>query len=325
MMDKAIINFPQQFKFEPIIVGDWRLVKYQSYIVCGMGGSHLAADVLKLLRPELNLVIHSDYGLPPVTSEVLKNSLVIISSYSGNTEEAIDGFKAAQAQKLKVAVMAVGGQLIELAKENKVAYVELPDDGIQPRSALGFSLRALLKIINDEELLADTLKLSEQLNPAELQNQGQELAEQTKEMAPVIYASARNYALAYNWKIKLNETGKIPAFYNLLPELNHNEMNGFDYNENSQDLAKKFVFIMLKDGQDNARIIKRMEVLTNLLTRRELPVLTVELKGENKLEAIFNNLLLADWLAYYTALQYGTDPEPVPMVEEFKKLMANGS
>lgn len=324
MMDKAIINFPEQFKFEPVITGDWRPVKYQNYIVCGMGGSHLAADVLKLLRPELNFIIHSDYGLPRVASEALKNSLVIISSYSGNTEEAIDGFRAAQALKLDLVVVAIGGQLIELAEEHKIPYVKLPDTGIQPRSALGFSLRALLKIIGDEELLALTAKLSEQLKPLALQSSGQELAEQCQQLVPVIYAARRNYALAYNWKIKLNETGKVPAFYNLLPELNHNEMNGFDYNELSQDLAQKFIFIMLKDRQDEARIAKRLEVLTDLLTQRELPVMAIEPKGDSQLETIFNSLLLADWLAYYTALQYEADPEAVPMVEEFKKLLANG-
>ncbi len=325
MMDKAIINFPEQFKFEPVITGDWQPGKYQNYIVCGMGGSHLAADVLKLLRPELNFIIHSDYGLPPATSEALKNSLVIISSYSGNTEEAIDGFRAAQALKLDLVVVAVGGQLIELAKEHRVPYIELPDTGIQPRSALGFSLRALLKIIGDEELLILSTKLSEQLKPLTLQSTGQELAEQCQQLVPVIYASRRNYALAYNWKIKLNETGKIPAFYNLLPELSHNEMNGFDYNEQSQGLARKFVFIMLKDKQDEPRVIKRMGVLTDLLTQRELPVIAIEPKGDSQLETIFNSLLLADWLAYYTALLYEADPEPVPMVEEFKKLMAKRS
>lgn len=322
MMDKAIINFPEQFKFEPVVMGDWQPGKYQNYIVCGMGGSHLAADVLKLLRPELNLIIHSDYGLPRLGGEVLKNSLIIVSSYSGNTDEAIDGFRAAQALKLKVAAMATGGQLIELAKEYKVPYVELPATGIQPRSALGFSLRALLKIIGDDELLSLTAKLSEQLKPLDLQSVGQELAEQCQGLVPVVYAARRNYALAYNWKIKLNETGKIPAFYNLLPELNHNEMNGFDYNEQNQDLAKRFIFIMLKDKQDEARVIKRMEVLTDLLTQRELPVVAIEPKGDSQLEIIFNSLLLADWLAYYTALQYEAEPEPVPMVEEFKKLMA---
>jgi glucose/mannose-6-phosphate isomerase len=155
-----------------------------------------------------------------------------------------------------------------------------------------------------------------------------------KNYVPVIYASNHNSSLAEIWKIKLNETGKIPAFYNVLPELNHNEMTSFDVSDSTAELSNKFYFIILKDMGDNPKILKRMQVLEKLYEDRNLKVETIEIpahnafsiadaggKNENVWHKIFSSLLLADWTAYYTALEYGLEPEQVPMVEEFKKLI----
>ncbi|MBI2506768.1 MAG: bifunctional phosphoglucose/phosphomannose isomerase, partial [Candidatus Colwellbacteria bacterium] len=138
---------------------------------------------------------------------------------------------------------------------------------------------------------------------------------------PIIYSSRRNIALAYNWKIKFNETGKAPAFYNTFPELNHNEMTGFDVQETTRELSDKMFFIFLKDEDDHPKITKRMEVLERLYRDRKLSVAVVSLEGNSKMEKIFNSLTLADWTAYYTAKRYNVEPEQVPMVEEFKKLL----
>ncbi|MFA5937162.1 MAG: SIS domain-containing protein, partial [Candidatus Paceibacterota bacterium] len=150
---------------------------------------------------------------------------------------------------------------------------------------------------------------------------GKTLAQKIKNYVPIVYASSRNLSLVYNWKIKLNETGKIPAFYNVLPELNHNEMTGFDVKDSTEELSNKFYFLILKDKEDNSKILKRIDVLEKLYKDRNLEVETIEIKGENIWEKIFSSLLLADWTAYYTALEYKQDPEQVPMVEEFKKLI----
>jgi len=151
-----------------------------------------------------------------------------------------------------------------------------------------------------------------------------------KNYIPVVYASNYNLSLAYNWKIKLNETGKVPAFYNVFPELNHNEMTGFSAGGGSafggddsvKKLCDKFYFIILKDTENNPKILKRMEVLEKLYKERNLRVEAIELKGKDTWHKIFSSLILADWVAYYTALEYGLEPEQVPMVEEFKKLIS---
>jgi len=320
-MYEAIKNFNKQFLYEPKIENGEILKEKSSFIVVGMGGSALAAKLLKTWKPGLDMIIRTDYGLPDLPLKELKNKLIILSSYSGNTEEVIDAFQKAKENNLNIAVIATGGKLLSLAIENNIPYVKLPDTGIQPRSALGFSLKAFLKLIGEEDELKKVSVLATTLNPADFEKDGKILAEKMKNHVPIIYASSRNSSLAYNWKIKLNETGKIPAFYNVFPELNHNEMNSFDVNDSTRELCGKFYFIFLKDMEDNPKILKRMEVLEKLYKNSNLPVETIELKEKDFWLKIFSSLILADWVAYYTALQYGLEPEQIPFAEKFKKLV----
>jgi len=320
-MKNAILDFPKQFSFEPVVENKRFLKKKKRLIVAGMGGSHLAADLLKIFRPELDLTIHHDYSLPSLPKNTYKDYLLIASSYSGNTEETLDALHEARKLKMACTVIAVGGKLLEIAKKEKLAYIQLPHTGIQPRSALGYSFRAMLKLIGDEAGLRESAKLTTALKAKSLEVSGREIAGVLRDHVPVIYSSLKNYPIAYNWKIKLNETGKIPAFANTFPELNHNEMTGFDVQETSRHLSDKFIFVLLKDSTDHPRIAKRMNILEGLYRGRNLPVKPIFLSGKNVLEKTFSALLLADWTAFYTASNYGLDPEQVPMVEEFKKLM----
>jgi len=278
----------------------------------------LAAGLLKTIsRVALDIVIHKDYGLP----DVVEDRLLILSSYSGNTEEVVSAFEKGVENNLPIAVISTGGRLIELAKENSLPYIQIPDTGIQPRNALGYSLRALLKATGEEEILKETNELAATLDPSEYEVQGKALAEKLKDKVPVIYSSARNEALAYNWKIKFNETGKIPAFYNIFPELNHNEMTGFDVKDSTKELSQNFHFVILRDADDDPRVLKRMKVLEQMYRDRGLSVDVVGIEGGDKYHKVFTSLLMADWTAYYTAQMYDLDAGQVPMIEEFKRLI----
>lgn len=320
-MREAILNFNKQFEFEPVIENAKKL-QLNKFIVGGMGGSHLAADLLKIWRPELDLIIHSDYGLPAISDEELKSRLYIASSYSGNTEEVIEGLTQALAKGMPVLIISVGGKIIETAKAKTLPYILLPNTKIQPRAATGYSFLALLKAMGEEEALKVAQQISKTLDPKKLESQGKEIAEKLHGFVPIIYASAKNTAIAQNWKIKFNENGKIPAFYNVLPELNHNEMTGFDAQGKTRPLSEKFYFIFLEDKSDHPQIQKRMRVLQKLYSDRGLRVQTIDISNEDIFLKIFSSLILGDWASYYAALKYGIDPEPVPMVEEFKKLIA---
>ncbi|MFY9457754.1 MAG: bifunctional phosphoglucose/phosphomannose isomerase [Candidatus Spechtbacterales bacterium] len=321
-MYEAIKNFPKQFEYEPRIENGENLKRRAIFIVAGMGGSHLAGDIVQAWSPSLDVIVHSDYGISRYPKSVLANALIIASSYSGNTEETISAFREARDRGLDIIVISTGGKLIELAKEQSVPYIEMPDTGIQPRSALGFSFAALLKAIGEEEALAQLRNLATLLDPEAYEDAGRAFAEKLKGKVPVIYSSRANQAIAYNWKIKFNETGKIPAFYNVFPELNHNEMTGFDVKDATKKLSESFYFFILRDTEDHPSVIKGIKILERLYKDRGLSVEVLDIEGQGKLHKIFSSLILADWIAYYTAEQYGLESEQVPMVEEFKKLIA---
>src|SRR3989338_7270101 len=321
-MREAILNFNKQFEFEPQVENADRLAVKQAFIVAGMGGSHLAADIIQTIDPSMHVIVDSDYDISLLPEDVLKNSLAIASSYSGNTEETVSALNQAIAMGLDSAAISVGGKIAEIAKEREIPYIRVPDTGIQPRSALGFSVKAMLKMTGREDLLQELSGLASSLSPSDLEDEGKKLAETLKGKVPVIYSSATNKSIAYNWKIKFNETGKIPAFYNVVPELNHNEMTGFDAKESSAKLSENFHFIFLKDDSDHPQNLKRMEVMEKLYADRGFPVSVLELRGSSKIEKIFSSLVLADWAAYHTAEIYGLESEQVPMVEEFKKLVS---
>ncbi|PIQ68643.1 MAG: hypothetical protein COV91_03055 [Candidatus Taylorbacteria bacterium CG11_big_fil_rev_8_21_14_0_20_46_11] len=320
-MEEAIKQFHTQFEWKPVVTNAEKLRPVKKYIVGGMGGSHLAADLLRAYKPQIDVSVFSDYGIPELSSARLKDSLLIASSFSGNTEEAVDFAEQALAKGLPLAVIAKGGKLLEFAQKNMLPYVELPPTKVQPRSGLGFQMLALVAILRDETLLSELAELASVLQPSELEGRGEELAVSLRGEIPVLYSSTRNQAIAYNWKIKFNETGKIPAFYNVFPELNHNEMTGFDVIETTEGLSRKLHFIFLTDSADHPQNQKRMQVTKKLYEARGLSVTEVPFEGGSALQKMFNSLLVADWTAVHLSKIYGTEADQVPMVEEFKKLI----
>ena len=175
-MEEAIKNFAKQFAWKPEIQNAEAFRPAKRLVVAGMGGSHLAADLLSAYNPRLDVYVHRDYGLPPLSDERLSDSLLVASSYSGNTEETIDFAEEAHAKKFNVVAVAVGGKLIDFAKKNNLPYILIPDTGIQPRSALGFSITALAKFFGNTTMLAALSKLSKVLNPETLRAEGEKLA-----------------------------------------------------------------------------------------------------------------------------------------------------
>lgn len=320
--DESIINFHKQLLYEPVIVNAGALKRKKRFVVCGMGGSHLAADLIKAWNPELPITVWSNYGLPLLGMKELKSSLVVISSYSGNTEETLDALETALRKKLSVAIVTVGGKLLARAKDHKLPYVLLPNLGLQPRMATGLMIKALLALSGEKKALSEIFNLGCRLRSVDYMKHGEMLAKKLFRKVPIIYSSARNVALAYYWKIKFNETGKIPTFYNVFPELNHNEMTGFDVRHSTWELSKNVHFVFLKDGEDHPRIEKRMAISAQLLAKRNFKVEIVSLHGKTRWEKILYGITLSDWIAYTLARGYGVDPEQVVMVEEFKNRMA---
>src|SRR3990167_9637686 len=306
----AIKGFGKQFEYEPELVNGDKLGKYERFIFVGMGGSALGPDLLRISNPELDILIHRDYGLPDLPDKVLQNSLIVLNSYSGNTEEVLDAFKLALGKGLSVVAVSVGGKLLELARQNSFPYVKMPDWGLEPRLALGLNLRALLKVLGQDEVL-DTIP---KIRMEDFEKKGKKLADKLRGFVPIIYSSRKNGPIAYAWKVKINETAKKPSFSNVFPELNHNEMAGFHVNDVSKLLSQNFHFVFLRDETDSPKILKRMEITTTLFQSQNLKVEIIELTGNNVFTKIFSSLQLADWVSYHIAKEYGIDPADISTI-----------
>lgn len=327
-MRQIILDFPKQFKVGVKAAENIKIKgNFEKILVCGMGGSSLPAEILKMYleyaKINIPLLIHRDYSLPFQAS---KKDLVFAISYSGNTEETLSAFQEALKRKLKLVAITSGGKLAKIAQENKVPLVLIPG-GIPPRMALGYLVGSLFEVLINLQILPkitqELLDLETKLSPQRLEKNGKNLAKKLKNKIPLIYASTINFPLAKIWKIKFNENSKVPAFANCFPELNHNEMVGFSQLEKVGRKIQNFYLLILKDKNDHPRVLKRMELTSKILKKRGLKVESIYLQKENFFQKIFSNILLADWTSYYLALNYRVDPIPVKIVEEFKKLMEN--
>lgn len=138
---------------------------------------------------------------------------------------------------------------------------------------------------------------------------------------PLIWSSARNLPVAYIWKVKFNETSKIPAFCNNFPELNHNEFTGFDVVDSTRSVTGNFHVIMLEDPKDHPRVQRRMALTRDMLQERQIPVDTVTMRGEH-FEKLFSTALMGDWVALGLAKYYGVPNPETPLIAEFKKRIA---
>lgn len=321
---QVILGFPKQFKkaleFSSGIKAEG---EFNKIIVCGMGGSALPADVVKTYLESKNInlpiMICRTYCLPSLAT---KKSLILASSYSGNTEETLACYNEAKAQGFKIIGLARGGKLENLCLKDKTPFIKYPDDGktFQPRYALGYAFTAILSILANHGLIPNVNKdvenLASKLTPEKFENQGKEIAEKLVGAIPIFYSSDKfGESVARIIKIKINENSKTQAFYNVFPELNHNEMVGFT------NLQGKYHIIIFKDKDDHERIQKRIKITSEILKAQGLPVSVLEMRGETILEKMFSTILLGDWISYYLALALHQDPTPVKMVEDFKKKM----
>lgn len=321
-LEDIIKNFPKQLEYQSEIQNTGGFKKRDKFIVCGMGGSNLAAGIIKSWEPKLDIIIHRDYGLPAMEETRLKDYLIIASSYSGNTEETISAFQEALARKLSLIVIVAGGKLLELAQEHKTPYIQMPHIGNSPRFAIGYSIIATLKAMNEERIINNINGEVGSLNPDDYKQTGKELVEKLQNKIPLIYSSGPNAGLARYWKISFNETAKLPAFYNFLPELNHNEMAGFSSKIFEGKLNHKFAFVFLNDPDDEPQIQKRMSATQKIFKDRGFTVLKTDVTGPSLWYKSFTSILTAMWTSYYLTQYYGVDPEDISMIENFKKPLA---
>lgn len=297
-------------------------------VIAGMGGSALAALLVKSwLGKELKVpfeVVRS-YDLP---AYVGANTLVVASSYSGNTEETISALAEARARSAQLAIIASGGKMKQIAGETGAAHVVLPGS-IQPRMAVLYNLRALVKLLvhfgvvspeRFEEIAASTnwLHSETQAWGSDVtidKNLAKQLALHAVGKTPIFYASNLFVPVAYKWKISWNENAKNVAFWNELPEFNHNEFIGWS----SHPVEKPFAVFDLLSSFDHEQIKKRFEISDRLLSGKRPKAYEVPMVGDTILKQMLWGSVLADFASIYVAILNGVDPTPVELVERLKK------
>jgi glucose/mannose-6-phosphate isomerase len=328
----GILNAPNQFNEGLKIAGSTKVDgSFNSVTISGMGGSALPANLLRTYCNSLfkkhpsympfEIYINRYYSLPP---EAHDNSLNIIASYSGNTEETVSSLEEVQKYNLKFVGMSCGGKIEELCKKYNAPHIKLPKPtpNFQPRMGTGYFFGAMLKLLINQGLIPDIenefLSLTERLTKQthEFEKKGLELAKKIRGKTAVIYSSPKYKPVAMIWKIKLNENAKTPAFWNFFPEVNHNEMVGYT---NPQ---AKFFVIMLRDDEDDPRDIKRYKPTADLLKEKGVDSEIIDMEGNDVFYKMFSSIAIADWTSYYLALEYNQDPTPVDMVEGLKKILS---
>ncbi|MBU0700610.1 bifunctional phosphoglucose/phosphomannose isomerase [bacterium] len=321
-MLESIKKFPGQFE-KSIRFADGVRVdgKINKVVIAGMGGSAFPGDILAAYLKGTNIPVEVCRGYS-ITTSIDENSLVFVSSFSGNTEETISALHDAREKKAQVVIVTAGGRLEELSREHNLPMAKIVKEfpTFQPRAASGYFMGIFLGVLSNSGVIpnkkADLIEVGNFLAKCEFEEEAKQLAKQLVDCIPVIYThDFYEMPLARIIKIKFNENSKVQAFFNSFPELNHNEMVGFT------NIKAKYHFIVLNDPDGHERITRRIQVFSGLMRDKGLPVSIMEMRGNNVLSKIFGSIYFFEYVSYYLALEYGIDPTPVDMVENFKKAL----
>lgn len=321
-MYKVLKDFPLQFGKALAIAAKVKVPKkkYSNIIIAGMGGSSLPAAIIETYladKIKAPILICQNYSLP---KEANIKSLVFASSFSGNTEETLSVYKECRRKKIQMIGITTGGELAKLCQKDKMPLILIPNEGIQPRCGTGYMFTGILTAMTRAGLAPNKTNeikaTAEALTKMTFEENAKQIAPQLKRKLIVVYASEQFKDIARIWKIKFNENSKVLAFYNYFPELNHNETAGFT---NFQKENIPTVVIILRNEADHQRILKRMDITGEIIREKGGEVLNIKMPEGNPLTQIFGTLYFGDFLSYYLALEYETDPSPVEVVEYLKK------
>jgi len=299
--------------------------------VAGMGGSAIGGDLAAaLLADELKvpMSVHRDYGLP---AYVGRDSLVIVSSYSGNTEETLSSFQEAQRRGARVLALTTGGRIAELATAAKYPVVTF-SYAAQPRAALGYSLGLVLGTLTRlgfvrdltadiDAALADLAKLEERVHEGARTNDAKKLAIELFGRIIFAYGGGVLGVMARRVKGQWNENAKNWGAFDVLPELDHNAVVGFPHPDIARDAL---TVLFLRSDRDNPRHKLRFDVTRELLDRASIPHKTLQFSGASMLSEVLQLTLFTDYVSFYVALLNGADPSPVKSIDHLKDRLAKG-
>ncbi|MBD3403749.1 bifunctional phosphoglucose/phosphomannose isomerase [candidate division GN15 bacterium] len=338
-MYNRIFDLPEQVNEALKMARGWNVSSgdfpdVRNIVLVGMGGSAIGGDLVRAYLQSDLLVPFSiirGYGLPEYVDD---ETLVIASSYSGNTEETLAALDDALQRKALIAVLSTGGMMADVAELNDLPMLTLPG-GMQPRAALAYSFVPLLLffekiglvkgVSGDLTAAADKLSARREKyiedNPL-ISNPAKHIADSIKDRIAIVYGGPGfTGVVAQRWKGQICENGKNMAFANEFPECNHNELVGWTKSV-IEPFGEKLVVFMLRDADDHPKIRKRMNIVKAIVENCGAEVHDVHSMGEKPLERMFSLIQLGDFASYYLAVLNEVDPTPVDVIERLKKALA---
>lgn len=302
--------------------------KVKKVLYTGLGGSGISGDILKNLlcgKCRIPVFVNRNYTIP---GWVDASTLVFAASLSGNTEETIAAFKEALSKKAKVVVITSGGKLRTLAEKNNLPVLLVPG-GNPPRASLpyllfpalfvmkklGFTAIKAPEFIESIDLLEDLAKsyapeIKLKDNPAK------QLAVKLHKKPVLVFGSADNTdAVAVRWKCQLAENSKVFGFASTIPEMNHNEIVGWEL---LKENLKKYAVLFLRTQDDLPQVKKRFLLTRKIISRKAGWTGEVNAAGKTPLARQLSLIYFADFVSVYLALLHGVDPTPIKAIDYFK-------
>jgi glucose/mannose-6-phosphate isomerase len=292
--------------------------KIANVVITGLGGSGIGGKIVSQLVADnciVPITINNTYDLPGFVND---NTLVIASSFSGNTEETLYAVEAAQKKGAEIAMITSGGKFLELAKANNYNHIVLPK-GDSPRAMLTYSLTQQFFLLNHYGLISDEFKneiptaISLLDNTIEsIKTEAKSVAAKLKDRTTVIYSEAKYEGVAIRFRQQLNENAKVLCWHHALPEMNHNELVGWAGGKN------EYAVVIFRSEDDFFRTQRRMEITKEVASTKTDTYIEIHSKGTSRIQRSLYLILMGDWISVYLAELNQVDPIEVNVIAHLK-------
>ncbi|MCB9064220.1 MAG: bifunctional phosphoglucose/phosphomannose isomerase [Chitinophagales bacterium] len=325
-MKNLVQNFPTQLH-EAILIGKSHRFatpkkKFANVVLTGLGGSGIGGSIVQNFtfdKLKVPFIVNKDYFLPAFVNN---ESLVIVSSYSGNTEETIQAMKQALKAKATVVCITSGGTIGEMAKRRKLDCILLPS-GMPPRACIGYSMTQVLYVLQGmgllkyafEKELTASIKLLKN-NVRSIQSKARSLAKKLYGTTPIIYSGPEFEGMAIRFRQQINENGKMLCWHHVIPEMNHNELVGW------RDKTSSRSVVILRSKDDYVRTQLRMEINKKVIKKYTKKLTELYSEGNSYWEQVFYFIHLTDWVSVYLADMRNQDAVEVKVIDFLKGELA---
>lgn len=327
-MQALIEGFPKQVQ-KAIEIGRGQKLSTPKFpihnvVIAGLGGSGIGGSLVEsIVAPHLSvpIIVSKNYDIPAFVG---KNTLFIASSFSGGTEETL--IALSQVSEAKVACISSGGKLIEIAKEKGYDFVQIPNEAPCPRAFLGYSFVQILFLLKNYGLLQDSFDADLEQSVVFLQEKKELIHLEAKRLAeifykefPIVYADTRLGAVITRFQQQINENAKQLCHTHVMPEMNHNELVGWELEaENYKNIA----VLLVKTAYDHPRTRLRMEICQPIFEKKTDKVFSLYAEGSSFIEQVLFLIHIFDWASYYLAEKNKVEAFPVDIITHLKDELA---